>query len=199
MSRPHIRSVRLFALAVLGLAVGAGNARAQNSMSITPYAGIFVPTKNSFSSLGNSIKRDNSFVAGGRFTIWGKSMLGVEFVAGYSPASIKVAGATINGTQNSEVLLGGLKLMLGVSPAASGLGFFVGAGPAFIRRGKDVMHSNQSQTDFGAVVGAGLRLPLGETIAVRFDAEDYMYGGDFSGTKEFQNDIALTAGLSVRF
>jgi len=186
-------------LALLGLAVGARSARAQGSMSITPYAGIFVPTSNSFSSLGNSIKRNNSFIGGGRFTFWGKSLLGIELVAGYAPARIKVAGATINANRTSKVVVAGLKLMLGVSPASSGLGFYVGAGPAFIRRGEDVLHSNRSQTDFGAVVGAGIRLPLGDMLGVRFDAEDYMYGGNFSGSKSYQNDLALTAGLSVRF
>jgi hypothetical protein len=193
------RRLVVSALALFGLVVGARSARAQGTVSITPYAGIFVPTKNTFSSLGNSIKRDNSFIGGGRLTFWGKGLFGAEFVAGYTPARIKVAGATINATRNSKVVVASLKLMVGVSPAVSGLGFFVGAGPAFIRRGEDILHSNQSQSDFGAAVGAGIRIPLGGTIGVRFDAEDYMYGGNFSGSNTYQNDLALTAGLSVRF
>lgn len=199
MPRNPARRLIVSALALLGLVAGARSARAQGAVSITPYAGIYVPTKNSFSSLGNSIKRNNSFIGGGRLTFWGRGLFGAEFVAGYAPARIKVAGATINANRNSKVVVAALKLMVGVSPAVSGLGFYVGAGPAFIRRGEDVLHSNTSQTDFGAVVGAGIRLPLGQAIGVRFDAEDYMYGGNFSGTKTYQNDLALTAGLSVRF
>ncbi len=199
MPRNPARKLAVSALALLGLMAGARSAHAQGSVSITPYAGIYVPTKNTFSSVGNSIRRNNSFIGGGRLTLWGRSLLGVEFVAGFAPARVEVAGATINANRNSNVVVGALKLMVGVSPATSGLGFFVGAGPAIIRRGEDVLHSNRSQTDFGALVGAGLRLPLGQAIGVRFDAEDYMYGGNFSGTKSYQNDLALTAGLSFRF
>ena len=186
-------------VAVLELALGARPALAQGAVSFTPYAGIFVPTNNSFAELGNDIKRNNSFVGGARLTFWGKRPVGFEISAGYTPARIKVAGATINGTRNSNVFLGSLKLMLGVSPATSPLGIYLGLGPALIRRGVDVLHANQSQTDFGGVVGAGVRVPISHGVALRFDAEDYLYGGNFSGSKKFQNDIALTAGLSLLF
>ncbi len=199
MTRHPARSILVSALALFGLAAGTRSASAQGSVSITPYGGIFVPTKNSFSSLGNSIKRNNSFIGGGRLTFWGRGPVGAEFVAGYAPARIKVAGATINANRDSKVVVASLKLMLGVSPAVSGLGFFVGAGPAFIRRGEDILDSNKSKSDFGANIGAGIRIPLGSMIGLRFDAEDYMYGGNFSGSKTYQNDLALTAGLSVRF
>ncbi len=186
-------------VAVLSLVLVARPARAQGSVSLTPYAGIYVPTKNSFSSVGNSIKRNNSFVGGARLTLWGKSPLGLELSGGYSPARIKVAGATINGERKSNVVLASLRLMIGLSPAASGLGLYVGAGPALIRRGSDVLNSSQSKTDFGGNIGAGLRLPIGHSIGVRFDAEDYLYDGNFDGSKKFQNDLALTAGLSLSF
>jgi hypothetical protein len=199
MNRLLSRGLAASMLVLAGLAVGARSAEAQGSVSITPYAGIFVPTRNSFSSLGNSIKRNNSFIGGGRLTFWGRGLFGAEFVAGYTPARIKVAGATINANRDSKVVVASLKLMVGVSPAVSGLGFYVGAGPAYIRRGEDILDSNKSKSDFGANVGVGVRLPLGSMIGLRFDAEDYMYGGNFSGSKSYQNDLALTAGLSVRF
>ena len=186
-------------LASLAFALAARPVQAQGAVSITPFAGVFVPTKNSFASLGNDIKRSNSFIGGARLTFWSKSPLGLEFVAGYAPARVEVAGATINASRHSNVVVGGLKLMLGVSPVVSPLGVYVGVGPAIIRRGTYVLQSNRSQTDFGGVVGGGVRLPLGHSIGVRFDVEDYLYGGDFSGTKQLQNDLALTAGLSVSF
>ena len=186
-------------LASFALALAAQPVQAQGGVSITPFAGAFVPTKNSFTSLGNDIKRSNSFIGGARLTFWAKSPLGLEFVAGYAPARVEVAGATINASRHSNVVVGGLKLMLGISPAVSPLGLYVGVGPAIIRRGTDVLHNNRSQTDFGGVLGGGVRLPLGHSIGVRFDVEDYVYGGDFSGSKQFQNDLALTAGLSASF
>lgn len=181
------------------LAPGVRPVAAQGSVGFTPWAGIYVPTRNSFSSVGNDIKRKNSFIGGARLTFWGKSPLGIELSAGYSPARIRVAGATVNADRNSKVFLAGLKLMAGVSPASSGVGIYLGAGPAVIRRGEDVLHTGTSQTDFGAVAGAGIRFPLAHAISVRFDAEDYLYGGDFDGSKSFQNDLALSAGLSFTF
>jgi hypothetical protein len=183
----------------LTLALTARPAQAQGSVSLTPYAGIYVPTRNSFSSVGNDIKRDNSFVGGARLTLWGKSPLGLEISGGYAPARVEIAGATINATRDSKVAVASLRLMLGVSPAVTGVGFYVGAGPAIIRQGHDVLDPGQSTTDIGGNVGAGLRLPLGGGVGVRFDAEDYLYGGNFDGSKKFQNDLALTAGLSIGF
>lgn len=187
------------AAALILLAATARPAAAQGAVSLTPYAGIFVPTNNSFNSVGNDIKRRNAFIGGGRLTIWGKSILGLEFTGGFSPAKVQVAGATINEDRKTNVFVGGLKLMLGLSPAASGVGFYVGGGPAVVRRGQDVLNTSQSTTDFGGIVGAGLRLPLARSAAVRFDAEDYLYKGDFDGSKDFQNDLVLTAGLSLQF
>jgi hypothetical protein len=184
---------------LLALALGAQPARAQGSVSITPYAGIYVPTKNAFSTVGNDIKRKNSFFGGGRLTFWGKSPLGLELTAGFAPAKVEVAGGTINASRNTNVFAGGMKLMLGISPAVAPIGFYVGGGPALIRRGANLLNGNQSQTDFGGLLGAGLRLPLGRSVGVRFDAEDYLYDGDFSGSNSFQNDLVLTAGLSLAF
>jgi Outer membrane protein beta-barrel domain len=199
MRAPCTWSAVVPSLALLMLALGARPVQAQGSVSVTPYAGIYVPTKNSFSSVGNDIKRKNSFFGGGRLTFWGKSPLGVEFTGGFAPAKVEVAGGTINASRNTNVFAGGVKLMLGISPAVAPIGIYVGGGPAIIRRGADLLNGNQSQTDFGGLIGAGIRLPLGQSFGVRFDAEDYLYDGDFSGSNSFQNDLVLTAGLSLVF
>jgi Outer membrane protein beta-barrel domain len=183
--------------ALLALAVGARSAQAQGSVSFTPYGGIYVPTQNSFSTVGADIKRNNSFVGGARLTLWGKSPLGLEFSAGYAPASVDFAGTIINESRDTKVFVGNLRLMLGVSPATSGFGLYVGAGPAVVRQGNDVTDPNASTTDFAGNIGAGLRLPIGGSAAIRFDAEDYLYNGNFDGSNDFQNDLVLSAGLSI--
>ena len=185
--------------ALLGLALVTRPAVAQGSLTLTPYAGAFVPTNNEFSSVGNDIKRNNSFIAGARLTFWGNSPFGLELTGGYAPARVEVAGATINRDRRTNVFLGSARLMLGVSPATSALGLYLSAGPAVIRRGDDVTSESGSQTDFGGTVGAGLRLPLGQGVGLRFDVEDYLYNGDFSGNDDFQNDLVLSTGLSIRF
>jgi hypothetical protein len=184
---------------VLGaLSLAARPAAAQGSMSLTPWAGIYVPTKNEFSSVDTDLKRNNAFMAGARLTFWGNRPLGLELTGGYSPANVEVAGGTINEDKNTNVFVGSAKLLLGISPASSSFGLYLGGGPALIRRGEDVTEESESATDWGGVLGAGLRLPLGSSVGLRIDLEDYLYDGDFSGDDDFQNDLVLSAGLSVR-
>lgn len=183
----------------LSLALAARPAEAQGSISLTPWAGIYVPTQNEFSSVDTDIKRNNSFVGGARLTFWGNSPLGLEFTGGYSPANVEIAGGTINEDRNTNVFLGSAKLMLGISPASSSLGLYIGGGPALIRRGSDVTEEDESVTDWGGVLGAGIRLPMGESFGFRLDLEDYLYDGDFDGSDDFQNDLVISAGLSFRF
>ncbi len=194
--------IRLFVLAggaLTGLLGGATSANAQASVSISPWFGAYVPTQNSYRLLGTDIKRRNSFIGGGRLTVWGNNPVGVEFSAGLAPARTTFAGATINGDRNTNVFVGSVKLVLGLSPATSPVGFHLGVGPAIIRRGRDVLRQDRSVTDLGGVVGAGIRIPLASHVGLRFDAEDYLYGGDFDGSKKFQNDLTLSVGLSLGF
>jgi hypothetical protein len=61
-----------------------------------------------------------------------------------------------------------------------------------------VTEESESATDWGGVVGLGVRLPLGSSVGFRIDLEDYLYDGDFSGDDDFQNDLVISAGLSLR-
>lgn len=195
------RLVSVVATAVLltGLSVAARPLAAQGSVSLTPWAGIYVPTSNEFSVVDTDIKRNNSFIGGARLTFWGNSPLGLELTGGYSPANVEIAGGTINEDRNTNVFVGSAKLMLGISPASSAFGLYIGGGPALIRRGSDVTEEDESITDWGGVLGAGLRFPMGESVGLRIDVEDYLYNGDFDGSDDFQNDLVISAGLSFKF
>lgn len=184
------------------VAVQPAPAAAQGSTSLGLYGGLFTPLGSDIDlgGVAGTVRRDNSIIGGARLSIWGSRILGLELVAGYSPARAEVAGAPINSNRNLNIFTGGAKLMLGISPGASPIGFHVGAGPALIRRGTDVTAQSSSSTDFGAVVGGGVRLPLSGGIAIRADAEDYIYKGSFgSSSDQTRNDLVLSTGLSFRF
>jgi hypothetical protein len=183
-------------VALLG-AVGVAPAVAQGGFSVTPWAGAYVPTRNSFSSLGNDITRDNSFIAGARLTFWGKSPVGFELTGGFAPARVNVAGTTVNSSRNTQVFVGGAKLMLGLSPATSRVGIFLSGGPSLIRTGHNVGRESQSTTDWGGVAGLGVRIPFSASVGLRLEGEDYFYGGNFDGSRKFQNDLVLSAGLAL--
>ncbi len=194
----RLSAVLAGAMVLSALSLAARPAAAQGSLSLTPWAGMYVPTKNEFSSVDTDIKRNNAFMAGARLTFWGNSPLGIELTGGYSPANVEIAGGAINEDKNTNVFVGSAKLMLGISPASSSLGLYIGGGPALIRRGEDVTEESESATDWGGVVGLGVRLPLGSSVGFRIDLEDYLYDGDFSGDDDFQNDLVISAGLSLR-
>lgn len=186
-----------FALVSVIGALSAAPAAAQGGFSVTPWAGAYVPTRNKFSTVGSDIRRDNSFIGGARLTFWGHSPVGFELTGGFAPARVRVSGTTINGDRNSQVFVGGAKVMLGLSPATSRLGIFLSAGPSIIRVGHNVGRESQSSTDWGGVVGLGLRIPFSASVGLRVETEDYFYGGNFDGSRKFQNDLVLSAGLAL--
>jgi hypothetical protein len=170
-----------------------------SAQSLTIWGGVYTPLGSDvgLGAVGGSVQRNNSFAGGARLTFWGSGPLGMEAVAGLTPASVKIAGGTVNGQRNLNVFTGGLKVMLGISPKMSPLGIYVGAGPAVIRRGEDVTAQSSSSTAFGGVVGGGMRIPFSSSIGLRFDAEDYIYKGDIGGDRRTRNDLIVSTGLSL--
>lgn len=196
-----VRGTRVFAgaftlIGVIG-ALSAAPAAAQSGFSFTPWAGAYVPTRNSFSTVGSDIRRDNSFIMGARITSWGRGAVGFELTGGFAPARVRVAGTTVNEERNTQVFVGGLKLLLGLSPQNSNFGIFLSGGPALIRRGHNVGVEDESSTDWGGVLGLGFRIPFSQSVGLRLEAEDYFYGGNFDGSRRFQNDLVLSAGLAI--
>jgi len=184
----------ILAAAALSAAVPA-KAVAQG-VDLVPWAGAYIPTRNSVSDLDNALSRDVSVIGGARLTFWGSGHLGLEAVGGYAPA--KISGETINET-NQNLLVAAGRLMLALSPADSRVGFFIAGGPALVTRGKNPFDDDRSSTDFGANFGAGFRFGLGQNnaSALRLDLEDYMYNGDFGGGDKFQNDLVASLGLAI--
>lgn len=197
MSILKLRGMLPALLAAAGLAVAMpGTVQAQGGVSLVPWAGAFIPTRNSIGDLDNALGRDVSVMGGARLTFWGTGILGFEATGGYSPA--KVGDETIN-ERNSNLFAASGRLLLALSPVTNPVGFYIGAGPALLTRGRNVLNEDRSRTDFGGTAGLGFRFALGESgrSAIRLDLEDYFYDGDFGGGDEFQNDIVASLGLEI--
>jgi len=63
------------------------------------------------------------------------------------------------------------------------------------------------RTDFGAVIGGGVRLPVGKGFALRIDVEDYISQAKFTlddgvqavaSESQLQNDLVLSVGLAIQ-
>jgi hypothetical protein len=175
---------------------GATPAAAQGGVELTPWAGAYIPTSNSFSTLTDDFSRDVSVIGGARLTFWGTGHLGFEVAGGYAPA--KVAGETVNET-NTNLLLANARLLLALTPVTSKVGVYVGGGGALLTRGKNTFDDDRSSTDLGGTLGLGFRFGNGNNsrVGFRLDIEDYLYNGDFGGGNEFQNDIVTSLGVSI--
>ena len=185
-------------LTTVGLAVAApGTAVAQGGVNLVPWAGAYIPTKNEICDIDNALSRDVSVIGGARLTFWGTGILGFEATGGYAPA--KIADETINDTRNTNLLVASGRLLLALSPVTNPVGFYIGAGPPLLTRGRNAFDDDRSKTDFGGTAGLGFRFALEETgrTALRLDLEDYFYNGDFGGGDEFQNDIVASLGLEI--
>jgi hypothetical protein len=198
MSILKLRGMLPALLVAAGLAAAMpGTAQAQGGVNLTPWAGAYIPTRNSFEDLDNAtFDRDISVMGGARLGFWGTGIFGFEATVGYSPA--RVAGETIN-ERNTNLFAASGRVLLALSPITNPVGFYIGAGPALITRGRSVLNEDRSRTDFGGTAGLGFRFALGETgrSAIRLDLEDYFYNGDFGGGDEFQNDVVASLGLEI--
>ena len=198
MSIMKLRRMLPALLTFAGVAtVAPGTAVAQGGVNLVPWAGVYIPTKNEIGDLDNALSRDISVIGGGRLTFWGTGMLGFEATAGYAPA--RIADETINENRNTNLFAASGRLLLALSPVTNPVGFYLGAGPALITRGRAVFNEDRSRTDFGGTAGLGFRFALGESgrTALRLDLEDYFYNGDFGGGDEFQNDVVASLGLEI--
>jgi hypothetical protein len=185
-------------LTTAGLAAAVpGTAGAQGGVNLVPWAGAYIPTKNEISDIDNALSRDVSVIGGARLTFWGTGILGFEATGGYAPA--KIADETINETRNTNLLVASGRLLLALSPVTNPVGFYIGAGPALLTRGRNTFDDDKSKTNFGGTAGLGFRFGLNESgrTALRLDLEDYFYNGDLGGGDEFQNDIVASLGLEI--
>ncbi len=174
----------------------APSAAAQGGVELSPWAGVYIPTSNSFSTLTDDFSRDVSVIGGARLTFWGTGHLGFEVTGGYAPA--KVGGETVNET-NTNLLIANARLLLALTPVTSSVGVFVGGGGSLLTRGRNTFDDDRSSTDLGGTLGLGFRFGGGENsrVGFRLDIEDYLYNGDFGGGNDFQNDIVTSLGVSI--
>ena len=196
MSIKNLTKISAFLVATALCVAAPRAAQAQGGVSLAPWAGVYIPTRNSVGDVDNALSRDVSVIGGARLTFWGTGVLGFEATGGYAPA--KISGETLNET-NTNLFVASARLLLALSPVTNRVGFYIAGGPALLTRGKNTFDDDKSRTDFGANVGAGLRFGLGErnNSAIRLDFEDYLYNGDFGGGDDFQNDLVASLGVEI--
>ncbi len=201
-----------------------------HSLAVTPFVGVYVPAGQLGSWSLSSIEGDqvrtvleqrSSVALGARVTSRLTDRLALEGALAWAPSSVKtttsggllfldtpsvaaVAPAGPAGTSSATVWLGSAALLYDVlrsGPTA----LYVKAGPAVVSRtGSATWIGVGGRTDVGGLAGAGARLRLGPTVAMRLDAEDTISRARFTfeatgdrTTARTEHDLLLSAALSI--
>jgi hypothetical protein len=112
------------------------------------------------------------------------------------------------------VLAASARVRYRLNAAAAKTGWHLLGGLAVIARSGDMWDVIESQgvtvggrTDFGVLLGAGVTLPVGSGLALRFDLEDYVHQAKFTleeagqsadSESQLQNDLVLSVGLAIQ-
>jgi hypothetical protein len=216
--RTHV----LFAGALAGVILASGPVAAQSSapssrvagkpFQFTPYAGYIMFGNFIDGPLGTSLSRAAGPLYGAQL---GMAIApGVQLVGNvaYSDGDLKiglpfVGGLTVGSTR-ALMYDGSVQLDIPMPKTNSlALAPFVQAGAGAIRWDIDLGNSTlqTKATNLAANLGAGVDLPLGPGMGIRFMAKDYIGKFDFkeavgfSPSDKTMHNWALTAGLKLEF
>jgi len=216
--RPAIRSfVAVLALSPFAAVVGQG----KGQIELTPFVGMYLPLadiiKESDPGSGLSVvfSQKSAFSLGGRLGFGISDRAALEGAFSYTASDVKVEIPGIGGTAISgTVVAGSARVLYRLNSPASRTGYHLIGGLAMISRGGDVWSQIESsgtrvdgRTDFGAVIGGGVKLPVGRGLALRIDLEDYVHQAKFTlddgvaaldSESQLQNDLMLSVGLGIQ-
>ena len=210
------------------------------TVEVTPFVGAYIPLNQlaRFSStlliLGVPARvtlegnQASSFTLGGRLSGWLSRRLGVEGTFSYAwsdldvTRTIEIPGEVrrLDVASGASVWAASARLLYRLARIERSAVVLLGAGPAIVSRGGEAYDapafglpgtgSVSGTTDLGGVVDLGIRVDAGSRIAIRLDAEAYLYSvslsiaqpfgtvnsPDLRSDSRFQADVLLSAGLA---
>ncbi len=210
MSVPSSVRSRCATLALLATVVAPSLLLGQNRFEITPFAasyyGLTHLAKNTNGPfVGNDfvVDQNNAFAVGGRISVPVGARFGIEGEFVYTMSGLSViekdaVGPGLDGgiSQDGNVMFGSVRAV--ISPARSNL--FLLAGPAIITRGGDAWDGVDSgdKTDFGGVVGLGIRANVTPRFRLNLTAETYLYSFSAGNSdSQFQSDVLVSVGIPI--
>jgi hypothetical protein len=207
VSHSSVRS-KIVALSLLALAPGALQAQAR--FEITPfiasyYALTHLSEQDAGPIAGNpfTIDQNNAVAFGARLSIPMSPRFAVEGEFAYTPSGLSILeedafGDGLDGgvSQDGYNMYGSLRAVF--TPARSNL--FLIAGPALVKKGGDAWEGIDTGdlTDFGGVVGFGIRANVTPRFRLNLTAESYLYSFQVEGAdSKFQSDILVSVGIPI--
>ena len=177
-------------LALLSVALLLHAVTAHAQIEIAPYVGAYRPTSILGSGAGVAVKQQRSIALGIRVTHWWPGRLGIEGTLGYAPSRLNglctqsppceppsnpVSG--IRGNETAHVITASVDGLLRVTPPRSRVGLHVGAGLGLVTHGGFAYPDWYAgpTTFVSAIVKLGASINLTRRVAVRLDAEDFVF------------------------
>ena len=203
-------SLARFAALTAALTLAASSVQAQ--ITLTPYVGSFYAVGKylDFSNGSITAEQTNTAVFGGRLSFPIGAVLSIEGAFGYASSDVFLrvkngctdgSGGTWDCSTNfkGNVILGSARLQF--RPRRSNLYGILGG--AVVNHGGDAWKGTNQLTDFGAVVGFGLRASVTPRISLNMTAEAYIYSFDPDGTgntftSKTQEDLLFTVGVPIK-
>lgn len=172
-------------------------------------------------------KQKSSLAMGGRVSGWFNARLGVEGTFTYAFSDLDVTRTrrattvtlTDERTVGANVWTAAVRVLYRLAAIDRSAVVLLGAGPVIVSRGGDAFDapafdfpstgSVSGTTDLGGVIDLGVRIDASSRVAIRLDAEAYMYSASLSfadpvfagdvltSNSKFQTDLVLSAGLAI--
>jgi hypothetical protein len=204
------KSVRLQVVALSLLALAPAALQAQSRFELTPFVASYYGlthlaenTNGPFVGNDFTVDQNNAFALGARLSVPVGNRFGLEGEFIYTMSGLSIiekdaAGEGLDGgiSQDGNVMFGSVRAV--ISPARSNL--FLLAGPAIITRGGDAWDGVDSsdKTDFGGVVGLGIRANVTPRFRLNLTAESYLYSFSSNGSdSQFQADVLVSIGIPI--
>lgn len=202
------RAVCSIAAALATAAIVASPAAAQAKLELTPFFTSFYAVANVTSEFaGDPSVKEKHFPApggGGRLTYWISPTLGIEAAGAFTASGTRIVStdptATFGASLSGTVTTASGRVLY--RPARTNLFLLFGAG-AVIRGGDSWDFPTLTETtDFGGIVGFGVRASVTPKLALLVSAEAMIYSLDVDGPDTFydsstQADIYVSIGVPL--
>jgi hypothetical protein len=187
----------------------AGAPAGKTGLSLTPYVGVLVPTKDLLDYNSQVTKLKAAITFGGRLGIGFGSRVGIEGDLGYSPGALEVSSSGTDLNTDVKIWTGSGRLTVYLIPRTSPFWLGVSGGVGAVRHsfsqgGYSGTSPIAAKTDVGGVAGASAGIRVGRVLAVNVGVEDYLYKASFdvNGTptsERSQHDFRFTGGIRIPF